>query len=220
MVTQNQTQNNNNQGNGPDKAEPFVLCGHINLHKSDSCQAQFVDYMNRSLGWLDFDGKNFTNDTGYAHKRGNRPVNVHQWHQRQANGTLGGSDSESGSDADVAGPAQGGGTNNTGTPQGAGPHLNQGLGNNTQFQGNLQNFLNQMRKAPPPPTHPKDNNANLAKGFIFAIQEPHVAFGKLTGISNSVNILSDSKDERIRAALVISKNMNVWPVKQYTTPDM
>ena len=86
--------------------EKFILCGHINLHKSDTCNAQFAHYLNNSLSGLDFDGKKFTNDMGHVHKRGERPVNVSQWNQRRANGTLGSPDSDSEGAPSVAGRTQ------------------------------------------------------------------------------------------------------------------
>ena len=86
--------------------EKFILCGHINLHKSDTCNAQFAHYLNNSLGGLDFDGKKFTNDTGHAHKRGERPVSVSQWNRRRADGTLGSPDSDSEGTPNVAGRTQ------------------------------------------------------------------------------------------------------------------
>ena len=63
---------------------------------------------------------------------------------------------------------------------------------------------------------------NKAQGFIFAVQEPNVTFGKLTCINGSINIFDSSPNNvnKVRAALVISRNMNAWPVKEFMTPDL
>ena len=212
MSTQTQPRrrgNGNRRTPPPQKGkEKFVLCGHINLHKSDACQAQFVHYLERAMPWLDFDGNSFTNDTGYPHKRGNRPVTVSQWNRQRAAGTLGGSDGNSNNDSNVTGTDPNGATNSSVSPSGPAPHLNPNLGQNTQFQGQLNDFLKQMRNNPPP-QHPKGADVNLAQGFIFAVQEPHVSYGKLTGVGNTINIFanidSNDKDTRVRAALILSK---------------
>ena len=127
------------------------------------------------MSCLDFDGKKFTNDTGHVHKRGDRPVNVSQWNQLRANGTLGGSNSDSEGDSDVAGRTQANNSSLAGVLAGGRPHLNQNLGND-QFQGNLNDFLKQMRNLNPPPSQTKAASANKAQGFIFAVQEPNVTF--------------------------------------------
>ena len=100
--------------------EKFILCGHINLHKSDTCNAQFAHYLNNSLSSLDFDGKKFTNDTGYVHKRGERPVNVSQWNQRRANGSLGSPGGDSGGNPSVVGQSQAANSSTAGVVAGGG----------------------------------------------------------------------------------------------------
>ena len=102
----------------PQGLEKFVLCGHINLHKSDTCNAQFVNYLNKATKWLDFDGDKFTNDVGHLHKRGNRPVTVSQWDQQRATRTAGVSDSDSEVGSDTAGQPSPGRANIAGSPRG------------------------------------------------------------------------------------------------------
>ena len=61
------------------------------------------------------------------------------------------------------------------------------------------------------------------QGFIFAVQEPNVSLGKLTFITGSINIhcdITQDNADKVRAALIFARNMNVWPIKEFMTPDM
>ena len=62
---------------------PYILCGHINLHHSDACNAQLVKYVNDAMRQCVFDGNGFTAEPGYRFNRAERPVNVRQWEERQ-----------------------------------------------------------------------------------------------------------------------------------------
>ena len=62
---------------------PYILCGHINLHHSDACNAQLVKYVNDAMRQCVFDGNGFTAEPGYRFNRAERPVNVRQWEDRQ-----------------------------------------------------------------------------------------------------------------------------------------
>ena len=84
------------------------------------------------------------------------------------------------------------------------------------FQGQLDDLIQGIRAQG---TGATEERGNAPRGFIFAIQEPYVAYKKLTYINGSINIF-DKDAENARAALVMSRNLNCWPVPEYMTPDL
>ena len=89
---------------------PYILCGHINLHHSDACNAQLVKYVNDAMRQCVFDGSGFTAEPGYRFNRAERPVNVRQWKERQrGDGTGVGTPQPASPQSHGLGPLQSGG---------------------------------------------------------------------------------------------------------------
>ena len=89
-----------------------------------------------------------------------------------------------------------------------------------EFQRRLDKFLQGVRKAGQAQATGDDevNQKPLPEAFIFAVMEPHTHKDQLTNCSGAITIF-DSKAKNARAALVLSKSLNAWPVEEFTDRD-
>ena len=76
--------NSNNSNNNQQAGVSFLLTGHINLHTSATCAAQFVGYINRTLDNLIIDDEGRVTARFIKSNRGNRPRNVREWRERRS----------------------------------------------------------------------------------------------------------------------------------------
>ena len=178
----------------------FILCGHVNLHKSPACAAQFSRYINYALDNYTMDTNNNLHDDYIRNDR--VPRTVSEW--RSQRGLPEGRDSV---EQDPDSPAA-----------------------DRSFRERLQQFLTEARnlqrgtdgmnsQAVSPQVNPQPHGSKTPEAFLFAIQEPNVKEGKLTNISGATVVL-DVTSDKVRAALVMSKTLQSWPVPEYTTGDM
>ena len=58
------------------------------------------------------------------------------------------------------------------------------------------------------------------KSFLFCIQEPPVREKKVTGFGRSHRLLSDIKCDRPRACIYASRDLNIWPLLEFTDGDV
>ena len=195
-----QTQKQNVGGKQTQSEVSYILCGHVNLHHSDACNAQFVKHVNSALQGSKFDGESFIAGPKYGFNRRDRPLTVHDWSQRQQ------ADQRNGAtDSDAAGGTlrdanQNNSNDNGGNTAGAnGADGRRFLSSDTstplegsidgdgnpvdgaQFQAQLQNLLDGIRANVNPDL---SGQGGRPQGFIYAVQEPHVSFNKLTFINN------------------------------------
>ena len=180
----------------PGQAPPFILCGHINLHKSPACAAQFVVYINHAM-------ENYAvNSTGapvfmYPKPvRGNRPITVSQWRERRSQPVTSTVD--------------------------AGDNLAPDREDLSAFRRELNRYLQQARKR----TGDKQNSAGPGRAegskpeaFLFAVQEPCIAFGKIVNVRGAT-VIFDMGAKEPRAALVMSTTLNAWPVPELSNGDL
>ena len=98
------------------------------------------------------------------------------------------------------------------------------------FRERLQQFLSEARNGQRGTGSGNSQAVNLQvnsqslsrktpEAFLFAVQEPNVKEGKLTNIAGATVVL-DAASDKVRAALVMSKTLQSWPVPEYTTGDM
>ena len=65
----------------------------------------------------------------------------------------------------------------------------------------------------------KEKPLSPPAGFVIGIQEPRVYEGRITGLRGH-RLLYDTSCKTPRAALFHSRNLNIWPVGEYTDGDM
>jgi len=59
-----------------------------------------------------------------------------------------------------------------------------------------------------------------SKSFLIGLQEPPVHFKKVSGFGKAHNLYYDRSANIIRAALFVSRDLNTWPVPDFTSGDM
>ena len=96
------------------------------------------------------------------------------------------------------------------------------------FQRRLDSFLRQCRRGEKQVGNQTCAGASSAKakedgrlpsGFIFALQEVHTYKDKITNVADTMCIF-DKTAQKVRAALILSKTVNAWPIEEFVTPDM
>ena len=206
------------QQENPADIPGYILSGHINLHKSPACAAQFVTYVNHAIDNFTMDSSGNIDYKYLKVKRGHRPETVSQWRERRANRSAQGNQQdqeseESDSDSDS---------------EQASPTYNQVM---NEFRKNLDKFLKQARNQSqqdpsvpvPDPVHdPVTHELEGRKrpeGFMFALQEPCIAFGKVVNIRGAT-VIFDMKAKEPRAALVMSSTLNAWACPELSGRDL
>ena len=241
----NYNQSNQSNQNENSEVEPFLLCGHINLHKSPACGAQFTSYINYAIKHFKMDKFGNIKSQYIPSNRGSRPRTVTEWRNRreakakatsdlnsdlnlnqqnQQNPPLLDSDSDSESDSGSSSDAEPDDGADQMDPTGAGDHAIW-----KKFQKDLNKFMKEVRKGTDatevaagddhtdhqPQVQPKGREPD---GFLFGVQEPAVAFGRLTNI-NGATIIFSQKAKKVRSALVMSSTIQAWPVSDLMDGD-
>merc|ERR1711974_365284 len=77
----NYNQSNQIDQNNNSEVEPFLLCGHINPHKSPACGAQFTSYINYAIKHFKMDKFGNIKSQYIPSNRGSRPRTVTEWRE-------------------------------------------------------------------------------------------------------------------------------------------
>ena len=65
-----------------------------------------------------------------------------------------------------------------------------------------------------------DNNVGPSKSFLICVQEPPVREGKIICFDQTHNLIYDRQTDRPRAGIYASRDMNIWPMPEFTIGDM
>ena len=85
----------------------------------------------------------------------------------------------------------------------------------------LNNYLNSQLQTNQTNQSQTDQFGQKHQSFMIAIQEPPVWENKVTGLSSSNQVFYDrAANKRPRAALYAARDLNIWQVSEFTSPDM
>lgn len=208
-------QDNVQEGDGvlPPADTQWVLCGQINLHKSPACAAQLVNHVNYALTSAKLRGNgNIVNMPFVPSHR--TPQTVTEWRAaRRATALAEGreesedeDEEEEDDDEEVVAARV------------------------AQFQRDLDNLMAEARGRPvqsqteqpqpqaQPPLQPQVDGSPPG-AFIIAVQEPHTKKEHISNVSGAKTVFA-SGAKKVRAAIIVSKTLNPWPVEDYMNGDL
>jgi len=58
------------------------------------------------------------------------------------------------------------------------------------------------------------------KAFIVGVQEPPISHGSIKSLSKEHTLIYDHYAGRPRAAIYVSRNLNLWPMSEHTNGDV
>ena len=201
--TTNQTGNTVQEARVQTEEVRWLLCGHVNLHKSPACAAQLVAYINQAMA-----SANLSMETGNIElefpESKRFPRTVSEWNtlNNSRNAGLQGNQV----DVDVA----------DGDGQAGPSHAQDG-----RFQLQLEEFISRLREEERERGQLRTEQVpavHVPEAFVFSVQEPHTHKEHITNISGGITIC-DEGAKTVRAAPIMSKTLNAWPVTEHMNPD-
>jgi len=60
----------------------------------------------------------------------------------------------------------------------------------------------------------------VERSFLIGIQEPPITKGKIRSLSSEHNLIYDHSSVRPRAAIYVSRDINFWPMMEFSGPDI
>jgi len=98
-------------------------------------------------------------------------------------------------------------------------NLHKGSTGVTSLLLHLQNSM-QTGFQPQPNPPGSQVRGNKINSFIVCVQEPPIYDKKVVGLGRSNQVLYDRKCDRPRAAIFASRNLQLWPMQDYTDGDL
>ena len=192
----------------------YLLCGHINLHRSGTCAAQLVTYINHALSNFRMDGEGVVHSQFIPSQR--NPRTVTEWREQRRDHVIDMNDNDSDNDENDSQSDEDSVTSDSDPEEAS---VQSQVAASQRFQRQLNQFLAQIRRETPQGQQQEELVGKKPYSFLFAVQEPNHYQEKLTAIKGGINIF-DTKAKVIRAALVMSACLNAWPVQDLMTGDL